>query len=624
VSSSKSFKKVIPIMLIAIMLLGNNAQLVNASTLIELGNKYSATTDPYGEARIITHVSGKIITANQHYASAGAQCILKIYITSETVILFSPEIALGTGGYTNGVTVLAITNYSATEALVWYFLNTSVGGGTQYFGLIKINVNAGTYTDYSHSIVLNSYPQMGFTKVDGANAYFVSTNMCYSAGVWHLGVWVFKYTGTAVSDTYSNVFGYSYVGNTVYSKFIQNPLVDNEAIGYAQLTGTNQIYYLKVNFVSLSAEVVALHSSSGQYADSYTKTLGMGVYEDTVLSQVYFWMCWVYPTTSSSKYRYDVFLEKMKFNNTISAGSLVSQSCITNYVVDVYTHSGIAQGAYWGYALSNSTEIDITLYIDVYAPGASYLGILNFYDVDLTDMVGSAFSDWESYPAEWDTNSVVPTVTDTDFIYRLPTGNAQLNELDAMYNHIITNVGSFAYNVEINLSYSPTDNPLYTQKTYTFTATITSDGNPLSCNVWMHQGSDAGAVKATGTDGIITFDVTQINLGIQTYTVTVILNSVYIGTKDFSYTYVAQTTTPTTTDITTRATEMITGLLLPMIVIGTPTIMFCYMSNWNLGGAMFGAVIGVIMGVVANIIPVYAIFLMVIAMVVYVVIPKGV
>jgi hypothetical protein len=204
--------------------------------------------------------------------------------------------------------------------------------------------------------------------------------------------------------------------------------------------------------------------------------MGGGIY--TSGTYYYLYHAWVYSigtATSSPAIRtYKIVMWIGKFNNTITSGSLLSQSCINRVMTDTsgstYTTPGMLFGLI-AYDKVTLPKMEFDIVIDRPLGGYHNQGIIWTLN-NLTSM-----------STDFDSLAIINGVDNLSVTYKADNANIARNPLynwsyqeDSVSSYLFLNERVVQLTVTQTLTYAPTDNPLITNKQYVFTFVIFRNG----------------------------------------------------------------------------------------------------------------------------------------------------
>jgi hypothetical protein len=356
--------------------------------------------------------------------------------------------------------------------------------------------------------------------------------------------------------------------------------------------------------------------------------MGAGIYHPTG-NLYYMYFAWTYcvaPTTASPTIRETKTVYWWgKFNNTINSASLLQQKCLSAIATDrslsVYSTTGFSYG--WMSNTNVTNPILNVLYSDVYQ--GQNVGRTMYVIYDITNP-GATFDQME---VMWD-------IGDSNFVtYKNANDAIGKNPINAFsYHEVIGGASSYLYLDEVvlshsytsTLSYSPLDNPLLTNKSYSFTYTIYNN-NVLDISGKKYKILIDGLEQKSGnlnSVGQATFSLTILNPSAHTFEIRILDsgNNVIYGSDVTGYVFRDAVITPGTIpgeDIATGLYALLTVWVPIGLVVMIPTLALALLgSKFGVTGMMVGMLmgmfLGVLGGVLVNILPAYALYLYILVM----------
>jgi hypothetical protein len=417
---------------------------------------------------------------------------------------------------------------------------------------------------------------------------------------------------------------------------------DNDIIYYIYtMEGTNTLHIYVYNISGGTITDLLTCPSSGHYPSSNDFRYGYGnfinYYGGGILtSETYFYLynswSWSYrtganyPDGSGVRHVQTVFWYA-KFNNSISAGTLLEQHCIVGDSYDSSSSVSASCGISWGYIYQNPTTetFDIyTYYQDIYA--GSNISRVTYHITDIT-----------TDPTAFTSSNITQGMDNIDWKYISKDAQLGKDQIHGIAYHLVDDVNSYLVTGDPILgkvytfsdSYAPADSPLLTNKNYVMTYNIYVNGVADDLNETAKIFVDGieritKSIPSSGANvGTITFNMMVGTAGIHSVTLR-IYNSVgeLDGISDeYPYTFVTSVTP--SGDIPSAPTLIgfysdIFMLWLPIgIIVFLPLVACTMLGAKYAGGAgaitgmIFGGATGMIGGTVTGIIPTYALYLLV-------------
>jgi hypothetical protein len=614
---------------------------VNASTEISLGTAYKDNDAVSGlsgrnsngvnraQDRVLQHSTGKIGILAYDTATA-----FRIKLYSSTGVLLASTLISSTTAY-GGV---YIKEYDTNNFIIFW------GDCTTNFKVHFITYNINTFT-------LGTDYYSTFNGKGGADALDRLTQPYYYSGSWYIGAFYTSYYNAnggyliwckyIVSSHATSTFGdynyqhYGYISevmsfqdqnnlNLVYFAMSKNGVVSGDSTTpeywVLDLSGTPSFTALATSGTS-----GLLPDASVTYDRPYSNALtdlGGGIYQSGTYYYLYY--IWVYPiapTTSSATTRtYKTVVWIGKFNNTITAGSLISQQVINRTFTDnsggTYNTVGLCYGFIdFTHGLFPSVRLDIVVSRPL---GGKYLmGVI----CDIVDL--------KAMKNDFDMVSFIAGVDNLAFTYKASTAIVQKNTAYTFSYQEIANTDSYLYLgeralqviVTETIAYSPIDNPLLTLKPYVFTWTIYKngiadmDGDTYKIYFDNFQ-SKTGTVTSSGkASASITSSLTgdhTVSIDIYDSTGTMILHGI-----NHSYNWVALgggNTVPSGNDLMTGYYNLLMIWVPIGLFVIIPSLAFALLGSkfstvGMIIGLLFGGFIGIVGGVMTNLLPQYVLYL---------------
>jgi hypothetical protein len=557
---------------------------------------------------MLSHSSGKIIilsmTSNEH---------LHIKVISNTGILLT-DTDIGYIGILGSIAELNVNNviitYGGSATLVFYFV---------IFNINTFNLN--TYsTSWSGS---------------GASAILNIGQLFYYNGVWY---------STAYSKSYSSGYLTKMCKFTVATSTASNVALTSTALtlnmGFQDLNDLKMLYlinckstpeYYKYDCSSNTLSLLATNPFSGEYPDfpdyaNMQTYMGGGIYQSGTYYYVYHtWLFSFLSGATTGTREVKTVHWTGEFNNSITSGTLISQVRKEQISVDSSASYSTSPGISWGYlhvTVGASSQDIYAYYQDIY--GGKYISRDTCHITDLTAMSGS-----------FDSVTTLKGVDGVDFTYKSYNANIGKNPMFGVSYQEVDNSNSYLYigesattvNFTETFSYSPTDNPLLTAKTYTLTWTIYKNGI-IDYSGDTYQFFYDGVSMKTGILDSSGRAIISIMINIAgPHSFQIKIYDTATGDLLFTgqvrnYNVVASAPPsggiPSAPVLTTYYTDIFMFWLPVGIIVFLPLVGCTMLGARYAGGAgaitgmIFGGTTGIIGGTVVGIIPTYALYLLVI------------
>jgi hypothetical protein len=569
---------------------------------------------------MLSHSSGKIIILS---ADSSGHLFVKV-ISSLGVILAVTQI-------TTPATISmigSIAEYNTNNVIIT--CGAGVSGSTILLYFIIYNISTFTQTPYYHS-----------TAVSGTSYVCKIGELFYYNGIWFTGAYYYSYNGGGKYAIYKFT-----IATTTVSKVCDTAYTDAtnkmEIMGFQDLNNLKMLYlvfapsgstpnYYKFDCSSDTLNLLATNPFANEYPDFATYRnmqtyMGGGIYQSGTFYYLYHTWCFSLLSGGTTGTREVKTVHWTgKFNNSITSGTLISQVRKEQISIDSSASYSTSSGISWGYlhvTVGASSQDIYAYYQDIY--GGKYISRDTCHITDLTAMNGS-----------FDSIATLKGVDGVDFTYKSYDANIGKNPMFGVSYQEVDNSNSYLYigesattvNFTETFSYSPTDNPLLTAKTYTLTWTIYKNGIIDYSGDTYQFFYDGVSMKTGILDGsgraIISI---MINIaGLHSFQIKIYDTTT--GTELFAglvrnYTVVASVppsgTIPPAPVLTAYYTNIFMFWLPVGIIVFLPLVGCTMLGARYAGGAgaitgmIFGGTTGIIGGTVVGIIPTYALYLLVI------------
>jgi hypothetical protein len=581
------------------------------------------------QQRLLYHSSGRIIVVR---LSAVATTHLYVMVYSDSgELLGSTDLYNEYGGYGALVGGFSVAEVSDTEIVV-------IAGNSNCI-IYFIRVNIITYSHTHTSVTFTASGACGIERIgmpieyNGALYTFIY-DYGYSSGT---GFGMCKYVMSTSTLTKAEEVTFSH-NNYVMPPYGYLDEANGKIYYLVTQYGTNTLLIYEYNIGTHTFTLICTSPASGGFPSSNCFRYGYGNFItfygggiENYGTYYYLYFAWsysdrtgaVYPSGSGVRF-VSTYFWYMKFNNSISAGTLLSQARLTDYELDSSSSTSASCGLGYGYLYHSNTTSTFDLYTyyqDISA--GKHLSRVTYHILDI-----------EADPTEFDTEYILQGVDNLDFklidtdcqmYYDMAYGIAYHQKSDA-YTYLVTGeeIPTQAYTEEF--VYSPADDPLVTSKYYTFLWTIYKDGI-LATETETYRIYVDGMLQKTGTlvngngvagvminmAGVHTFQLQLFD-----YTTDVKL---YTGT---THEFIVSSSSPPAQEPPSTPTLIgyysdIFMLWLPMgIIVFMPLVSVTMVGAKYAGGSgaivgmIFGGTVGIIGGTVVGIIPPYALYLLVI------------
>ncbi len=585
-----------------------------------MGDVTEVVSSGYGgnvrpQLRYFTHSSGKTVVA-QYDNDLNKICVT--VISSSDSIEAQSYIEMTS---TVSPPSLTICEYDTDEVLIYM-------GYLSKHAYSRYNINSYAHTEYTVATSTSPRGVAGIWKV-GTDWYAVSM---YSSAA-NLFLKTSKFSSANVvtetkTETVSAAFNATMLQQELYS-FV-NPADSSQVFVYwaCNYPSTYNCYLVDLDeatYTDLGSAPFSGYSPGDWHMGTYSyKTFATqltgGVY--TVGTLYYIYMAYTYSytgTTTGSGIRQNYIVEwVITCNNTISDGTILASEMAHHYVEDSSGSLSASPGYNTGYAVIDDAKHQFYVYYqDIYS--GKYQSQVVYEIADITG-AGLTFS-----------ASVTRGVDNLYFKYASGEGMVYKNfayprsyqQPDNSHSYVYCGEPVVLAEYDMTVSYSPTDDPLLTNKDYDFTFTIYLN-NVIDTNT-----NDTyklyldGIERGGGTlelDGYFVFRMRVLTAGIHTFIVTVYdgTNALVYTSDSYSYTFVATTTSTTPLDpgtVTTGWANMF-GLWIPiMLIVVAPMVMLAIVGGKFGGGTgmvigmLGGGFAGVIGGTQVNLLPSYILYL---------------
>ena len=417
------------------------------------------------QLRMLTHSSGKTVVVSVD----SSKCLHIKVISSMGVILANTLITTPSSTGRTG----AIAEYDANNVIITCDGPIS-GSTTLTFYFILYNIN---------TFVQTSYPTTW--SGSGASAILNIGQLFYYSGAWYCPAYSISYTSgyltrmckfVVATLTASNIALSGSLGLSLDMGF-QDP--DNLKMLYLIACQSTPDYY-SFDCSTNTFSLLATNPFANEYPDFPTYAnmqtyLGGGIYH--VGTYYYVYHSWLFSflsgaTTGTREVKTVHWTGQ--FNNSITSGTLISQVRKEQISVDSSSSYSTASGISWGYlhiTVGAYSQDIYAYYQDIY--GGKYISRDTCHITDITAMSGT-----------FDSIATLKGVDGVDFTYKSYDANIGKNPMYGVSYQEVDNSNSYLYigetattvNFTETFSYSPTDNPLLTGKTYILTWIIYKNG----------------------------------------------------------------------------------------------------------------------------------------------------
>jgi hypothetical protein len=317
----------------------------------------------------------------------------------------------------------------------------------------------------------------------------------------------------------------------------------------------------------------------------------------------------------------------MKFNNSISSGTLLLQNWITDYNLDSSSNTSASCGLSWGYMshVQDSSTFDVyTYYQDIYS--GSYISKVTYHITDI-----------ELDPASFTSETIYQGFDNIDWKY-ISYDAQMFNDIQhGISYHLISDVESYlsvggpilGKIYTFTDSYAPVDSPLLTNKGYVVTYIVYVNGAADDYNETAKIFVDGiermtKSIPSSGSNvGKVIFNMLIGTAGTHSTMIKIYnnLGNYEAISDETSYTFVSSPppvggVPPAPTLIGFYSDIFLVWLPIGIIVF-LPLVACTMLGAKYAGGAgaiagmMFGGATGMIGGTVVGIIPTYALYLLV-------------
>lgn len=600
------------------------------------------------QQKMVTHAAtGKVVVVAYYdgVTSNYQKLQIKLFgVTGSGSLIDDQTLNLATAGLSfynhpyDEVMGVTIINYNATSVIIAGTFSYSTGPKIRAFF-------------FSYNVITHVISNV-FQSPSGANAAPCSNTALYiyNNKVWLIG----KTTQVGWGSTYAYIFALNPTTKAVTLELESTALAGHEnnacsqMISFQDPNNLDKIYAMysidnvktaKLYLYTLSGtpSITTIATLGTAYCledgasvdDSYTKfftQINAGIYSTGTYYYMYF--TWVYSDRTnwaSTGVRYvNIYQQRLKFNNTITSGTLLDtnrKALLT--VLDASGSTSASLGFNWGFTESNGSPYpdSIRVFYNSVASG-KYVA-----EVDLGITNWTTFDD-----TAFDTIQYQAGVDNIDFTYENTAGGGQMIVKDPTKNfsfQAMSNTNCILYTNEmtavkvytLTVTATPADSPMLTNKQYDITfqvfvnGVVDTDSDTFAILIDGTERS-SGTLSATGTAvyGAIVSVAGTYSFVFKVYDA--VTHSLVYTSAATSYTFSASTTPGGggTEEQQSAGFASVTGLLIPMAVILFPAGVFLSIGNAlhnPMVGLLAGLTIGAGLGFYGNVVPIYVLVIVI-------------
>lgn len=545
--------------------------------------------------------------------------------------------SLGSVRYQLGATyqLASTSTYAVSETVVYIFVYSVTSGNPSYYNahVVKFNPQSLTYTKVSSSASDQT------SDADIFDDIFLSPVFLYNAKYYCLSsfitrennnnnknrgqMYLIEYTPDSTCTNTNFV-----ATGTGANNFVTRPFWIQESAGSATCymvagwTGQDLSYWT----ISLSAKTKTLICNHPEASDIFdpiagdmqqSKCYGGWVSQSGTVKALQFMWIKSYVVTGTALIRYVNWIGY--FNNTIETATILSSNRDSLVYSTGFTSrtTGI-----WNFGYAESKQRMFLWWLDYsLSYGGNHLRKMQF-DLEgdyWIDDLSLTYEMTEIAPEDFPTHDV----SSSDYIMGYCMSEAFSVWFGATETRIYYGLASYATVYDFILTYSPVDSPLKQGKVYTFTATTYADGY-VSAQYFkvIVDGILYNYYHTSATSGVKTFQMAFNSAGIKNVTLGIYNPAIdpvnTLHDETFYYSVVGEeadedSTSFTNTFLGQSAMQLITYLPL-MLCIFVPA--FGLSAEYGGVGFVGGIAIGSIIASYAGLLPFYAIFLILLVIVI--------
>jgi len=568
------------------------------------------------DTKICYHSSGKIIYAILRPTYPSSRSSINVYVYSSSMNKLG-EVTVQSGVNDYIWLDISIVELDNDEILIYgveWYLSTY-----WYSKLItyRFNIIAYTFSAKYESIAIQSSGSSASTNLDGNlgsiykysgdNKFYVSGNSYYyKSATRYLSMFIGKFDSSTNTITISStVMGNKYAhsifdlhnSTVTYNQFVYiltSTMEDNTA----------QFYYMDMSGFTLN--VLCNYPAGGNFPDSRRiNLLKAGIHEAGDIKYLYF--TWEYSYTSASVRLIRLCQSRSVYNITITSATLLASG---RSEMIISPNLATSSESAWSIGISTVKE-NATVYFVNVVDNAYHI---SKYECNITDWLDyGVFNTWNyEFTAIADNELDITWGTQiTNMVIYTSTGNMEV--LENQGNTELYLITPLYIEYDITLTYTPSDNPLLTDKSYLFTFTTYANTLPTALKYISYYDNTQFGAGITGSNGQKQFTFTTSVGGIHIITIKLYdLNNVLRRTESFDYLFkkVSVGTDITQEDTFTIGINSMFGIIPALIILGIPALLFYQIKN-DVIMVVVGLTIGSVIGVLGGVIPLYILFIVV-------------